>query len=215
MSSFEQSDIEAIIDDIIRGLLACYSGQIESNNRQNLFDINKYWETFSKTMLSELYSYGNFEAYPNPYQPYIDLHNDDETILVQVTTDQSNGKFRHTINNAPIKYKSMSKLIFFILANTFQNRNARWKFNKTYFKFSNNKENVIDFESLIATISKKYLNLPKSEILELAENIASLLANVVPWGKKFTKWYMDIITERKRALQIWIESDIQPVMPSL
>jgi hypothetical protein len=84
----------------------------------------------------------------------VDLHNVNETILIQVTVTQENNKFKHTIENAITKYPSMKKLYFFILAMEFEHRDRNWFWNQdlNIFNFSENEYSVIDFKSIIKKI---------------------------------------------------------------
>ena len=128
---------------------------IASSSSLNLNDICIHSETFFCNLLNFLFGYNlrNMNNSINNY-PSIDLADEDNSIAIQVTCDNTSEKIKHTLeiffqNNLHTKYNTLQILIV-----GKNKKKYRTQFEvPDYFNFSN--DNILDSNDLIKEISTK------------------------------------------------------------
>ena len=124
--------------------------QVDLRNALNLQDINVVAENFFRDFLNLLYGYNLKNANRDKQNtPAIDLFDDKEGIVIQVTSDNSSDKVHKTINgfNEGLLYNSYKRLIMLIIT-------TKQEFPKTKFKnvgnqLFNKEHDIIDLTSLL------------------------------------------------------------------
>lgn len=131
--------------------LALLSTQVSIRNAINLYDINIISEDFYPGLLNiifdkKLINANNVEK----NAPGIDLIDEENKLAIQVTSDNTSEKIKHTINEFIDKasYLKYDHLLILILTNK---RKYKMEFDtKELFPFS--KENILDIKDLITKI---------------------------------------------------------------
>ena len=117
--------------------LALLSREVSILNAVNLYDINIVAEDFFPGLLNLIYGYELKNAnYLEKNAPAIDLVDPKNRIAVQVTSDNSSTKIKHTIEefNKNKAYQSYDRLIVLILT---QKKKYSSNFDTQFFSFSN------------------------------------------------------------------------------
>lgn len=81
----------------IRDSLAYISSRVAHDNKQGYTDFNKYAEKLFKPIFGHIYN-KEFRQFKIVNQPGIDLYSLDDEIAIQVTSDSSADKLRHTLD---------------------------------------------------------------------------------------------------------------------
>lgn len=153
--------------------LALLSREVSILNAVNLYDINIIAEDFFPGLLNLIYGYELQNA--NHFEknaPAIDLIDQKNRIAVQVTSDNSSAKIRHTIEefNKNQAYNLYDRLVVLILT---QKKNYSTNFD-TQGRFSFDKASDIwDVEKLIKDIRK----LETEQIKSISEYLSEELCN--------------------------------------
>lgn len=153
--------------------LALLSREVSILNSVNLYDINIIAEDFFPGLLNLIYDYELQNA--NHFEknaPAIDLIDQKNRIAVQVTSDNSSAKIRHTIEefNKNQAYNLYDRLVVLILT---QKKNYSTNFD-TQGRFSFDKASDIwDVEKLIKDIRK----LETEQIKSISEYLSEELCN--------------------------------------
>lgn len=153
--------------------LALLSREVSILNSVNLYDINIIAEDFFPGLLNLIYGYELQNA--NHFEknaPAIDLIDQKNRIAVQVTSDNSSAKIRHTIEefNKNQAYNLYDRLVVLILT---QKKNYSTNFD-TQGRFSFDKASDIwDVEKLIKDIRK----LETEQIKSISEYLSEELCN--------------------------------------
>lgn len=153
--------------------LALLSREVSILNAVNLYDINIIAEDFFPGLLNLIYGYELQNA--NHFEknaPAIDLIDQKNRIAVQVTSDNSSAKIRHTIDefNKNQAYNLYDRLVVLILT---QKKNYSTNFD-TQGRFSFDKASDIwDVEKLIKDIRK----LETEQVKSISEYLSEELCN--------------------------------------
>lgn len=163
---------EVYLKNIVENL-ALLSREVSILNAVNLYDINIIAEDFFPGLLNLIYGYELQNA--NHFEknaPAIDLIDQKNRIAVQVTSDNSSAKIRHTIEefNKNQAYNLYDRLVVLILT---QKKNYSTNFD-TQGRFSFDKASDIwDVEKLIKDIRK----LETEQVKSISEYLSEELCN--------------------------------------
>ncbi len=139
----------------ISDYLAYLKNVIEFRNEAGLYDLNTVSESFYGNLINLFYDWSLENANnSNKNSPAIDLIDSNNRIAIQVTSDNSSEKIKHTINEF-IKnqlYEDFSRLIIFHIRGSQKSYNTKFD---TEHKFIFSKENDIwDAKTLIQQAKK-------------------------------------------------------------
>ena len=171
--------------------LALLSKQVELLNTVNLYDINIIAEDFFAKLLNLIFDYKlkNINVIEKN-APAIDLIDEENKISIQVTSDNSNTKIKHTINEYIDKkaYEKFDRLIILILTTK---KNYSKPFDTNNLFTFNKESDILDVKNLIKFIR----GLEIKKIKEINDFLGRELCDQIYLAKKTQANEIDTIID--------------------